>query len=150
MEVEKIDRIIEANNNDKNALLAILQDIQAAFNYLPRESMTRVAEVLDVPLAYVSSQATFFSSFSLTPRGKHIVTVCMGTACHVRGAPRVLTELERELGINDTQTTEDGKFTIETVNCVGACALGPLVIVNGNYHGNIDTAQVNELLGEYR
>ena len=148
--MEIVDGIVEKYGNDKNSVLAILQDIQAELNYLPMDSMKRVAELLDIPLGYVSSQATFYSSFSLKPRGKHIVTVCMGTACHVRGAPRVLSELERELEIKDGETTEDGNFTIETVNCVGACALGPLVIVDKNYHGNISTSQVKELVDNYK
>ncbi|MBU1238591.1 NAD(P)H-dependent oxidoreductase subunit E [Myxococcota bacterium] len=150
MDLAKVDQIVEKYGFDKNAVLAILQDIQVAYNYLPREAINKVSELLSLPLGQISSQATFFSSFSLTPRGEHIVTVCMGTACHVRGAPRVLSELERELKIDDGETTADGKFTIETVNCVGACALGPLVMVNGNYHGNIDTAEVSTLLSAYR
>ncbi len=150
MDLAKVDQIVESYGADKAAVLAVLQDIQAAYNYLPREAIDRVARLLELPLGQISAQATFFSSFSLTPRGEHIVTVCMGTACHVRGAPRVLAELEREFEITDGETTPDGKFTIETVNCVGACALGPLVIVDGNYHGNIDTAEVSTLVSAYR
>ncbi len=148
--LERVDAIIEKYSGDETAVLAILQDVQAEYNYLPREAMKRIAEKMNLPLTKVSSLATFFHAFSLVPRGKNIVTVCMGTACHVRGAPRVLAEIERELGVPGGQTTPDGQFTIETVNCVGACALGPLVIVNGNYHGNINTSDVVEMLDEYR
>ncbi len=150
VELEKVDQIIEKYAGDKTSVLAILQDVQAAFNYLPREAMNRIGEKLELPMTQVASLATFFHAFSLTPRGKNIVTVCMGTACHVRGAPRVLAEIERELSIKGGETTSDGEFTVETVNCVGACALGPLVIVNGNYHGNINTADVVEMLHEYK
>jgi NADH-quinone oxidoreductase subunit E len=149
VDLQRVDVIIEKYAGDKTAVLAILQDVQAAYNYLPREAMKLIGEKMDLPMTQVASLATFFSAFSLTPRGKNIVTVCMGTACHVRGAPRVLAELERELEIKGGQTTPDGEFTIETVNCVGACALGPLVIVNGNYHGNINTADVVEMIREY-
>jgi NADH-quinone oxidoreductase subunit E len=149
MDLSKVDNIITANNNDDTAILAILQDIQSEFNYLPREAMKRVSIKLNVPLGKVSSLATFFSSFSLTPRGEHIVTVCMGTACHVRGASRVLAEIERELKVSDGETTPDKKFTIETVNCVGACALGPLVMVDDNYHGNIATSDINSVIDQY-
>lgn len=148
--LDRVDAIIEKYAGDETAVLAILQDVQSEYNYLPREAMNRIAEKMHLPLTKVSSLATFFHAFSLKPRGKNIVTVCMGTACHVRGAPRVLAEIARELGIAGGQTTADGQFTIETVNCVGACALGPLVIVNGDYHGNIDTSGVVEMLDEYR
>jgi NADH-quinone oxidoreductase subunit E len=148
--MEAIDKIIEHYNYDKNSVLAILQDIQAELNYVPRQAMERIVTLLKIPMSQVSSQVTFFSSFSLKPRGENIVTVCMGTACHVRGAPRVLSELERELEIKDGETTPDDLFTIETVNCVGACALGPLVIVGKNYHGNISTSEVGALIDDYR
>ena len=150
MDISKVDAIIDSYGSDQASILAMLQDVQKEFNYLPREAMERIAEKLGVTLAKVSSLATFYSSFSLTPRGKHIVTVCMGTACHVRGAPRVLSEIERELEISNGETTSDMNFTIETVNCVGACALGPLVIVDGNYHGNMSTSDVVDMLEQYK
>jgi len=150
VDLQKVDAILEKYVGDKTAVLAVLQDVHAAYNYLPREALKAISEKMEIPLSQVASLATFFSAFSLTPRGKNIVTVCMGTACHVRGAPRVLAEIERELQVKGGQTTPDGQFTIETVNCVGACALGPLVIVNGNYHGNINTADVVEMIHEYK
>ncbi len=149
-DLSAVDKIIDGYHGDKTAILAILQDIQAVYNYLPREAMMRVVEKLQVSTTQVSSLATFFHAFSLKPRGKNIVTVCMGTACHVRGAPRVLDEIERQMGVKNQETTPDGMFTVETVNCVGACALGPLVMVNGNYHGNIATSEVTEVLDHYR
>jgi len=150
MDLSAIDTIIEKYQDDKTAILMILQDVQAVYNYLPREAMIRVAERMSVSLTAVTSLATFYHAFSLKPRGKNIVTVCMGTACHVRGAPRVLEEIERQMGVKNQETTADGLFTVETVNCVGACALGPLVMVNGNYHGNIATSEVTEVLDQYR
>ncbi len=150
VDLTAVDTIVERYQGDKTAILAVLQDIQAVYNYLPREAMVRVAEKLGVSMTQVSSLATFFHAFSLKPRGKNIVTVCMGTVCHVRGAPRVLEEIERQLGVKNQETTADGMFTVETVNCVGACALGPLVMVNGNYHGNIATSDVPEMLDQYR
>jgi NADH-quinone oxidoreductase subunit E len=150
MDLSKVEIIIDRYGSDRTSILAILQDIQAEYNYLPRESFSIICKKLGVPLSKVSGLATFFSSFSLNPRGRHIATVCMGTACHVRGAPRVLDELERQLGIKDGETTPDWCFTIETVNCVGACALGPLVIVDKNYHGNITTTDISNLVGKYK
>lgn len=150
MDAAKLDSIIDGYNGDETAILAVLQDIQAEFNYLPKEAMKRVAEKLNVPFSRVSALATFFAAFALSPRGKHIVTVCMGTACHVRGAPRVLEEIERDLKIKSGENTPDMAFTIETVNCVGACALGPLVIVDGNYHGNLTTSEVTGMIDQYR
>ncbi|MGM0596677.1 MAG: NAD(P)H-dependent oxidoreductase subunit E [Myxococcota bacterium] len=147
---QKVDNIIDNYGGDTKSILAILQDIQAEYNYLPREAINQIVDKMEVSLARVSALATFFSSFSLTPRGEHIVTVCMGTACHVRGAPQILKELERELEIKDGETTSDQKFSIETVNCVGACALGPLVIVDGNYHGNISTTDVKKVVETYK
>ncbi|KAF5432753.1 NADH-quinone oxidoreductase subunit E, partial [Candidatus Methanophagaceae archaeon] len=104
---------------------------------------------IGITFAEVYSVATFFKSFRLTPRGLHLVTVCMGTACHVRGAPLMVEKIERDLGISRSETTEDGRFTLETVNCVGACALGPIVVVDGNYHGQMNMNQVESLLQEY-
>ncbi len=132
-----IDAIIGRYDKAPSALLAIMQDVQDEERYLPREAMDRISEKLDIPIARVYQMATFFESFHLKPRGKHICTVCMGTACHVRGALRLVEQLERDLEIPSGSTTEDMSFTIEEVNCVGACALGPLVIIDGEYHGTM-------------
>ena len=146
MDTASVDKVIDKYEGEAAHLLAILQDIQGEANYLPRPALERVSEKLDVSLSRVFNLATFFKSFSLEPRGKHICSVCMGTACHVRGAPRILDEIERKLDIKAGETTGDGEFTVETVNCVGACALGPLVIIDGEYHGNITAKQVNKVL----
>ena len=146
---EKVGAILGKYHYDKGMLISILQDIQAEFNYLPRGALIEVGRGLDVPLSRVYNVATFFRSLSLTPRGRHLINVCLGTACHVRGAVRVLEDVERELGIKPGETTEDLRFTLETVNCVGACALGPIVIIDGGYSGQMKTGKVKPLLENY-
>ena len=130
-------------------LVSVLQDVQAAYRYLPREALECVCEGLDIPLSRVYSLATFFKAFSLTPRGRHLINVCLGTACHVRGAVKVLDEFERDMGIKSGETTPDLKFTLETVNCVGACALGPMVISDEEYHGEMTIDKVKPLIKRY-
>jgi len=146
---EKVQSVLDNYDNDRGMLVAILQDIQAEYNYLPREVLEQVSKSLDVPLSQVYSVATFFKALSLIPRGRHLINVCLGTACHVRGAVRVLEAIERDLDIKPGETTPDLKFTLETVNCVGACALGPVVIVDGEYYGQMKTAKVKDVLQNY-
>lgn len=147
---ETVDRIIDQYGGEERQLLAVLQDIQGKYNYLPRPALEHVSRRMGVSLSRISHMATFFSSFSLKERGKHICTVCLGTACHVRGAPRLVEELERVLEVKAGNTTKDKQFTVETVNCVGACALGPLVIVDGEYHGNMSANQVDRMIRKIR
>ena len=146
---EKIGEILDRYQHHEGFLVSILQDIQAEYNYLPRETLEEVSEGLSIPLSQVYSVATFFKAFSLKPRGRHLINVCLGTACHVRGAVRVLEAIERELGIKPEETTEDLKYTLETVNCVGACALGPIVVVDGEHVGEMKTEKVKPLLDSY-
>ncbi len=146
---EKVDSILDNHQRDQSMLVAILQDIQSEYSYLPREALERVSEGLSIPLSRVFSVATFFKALSLEPRGRHLINVCLGTACHVRGAVRVLEAMERELAIKSGETTKDLRFTLETVNCVGACALGPVVIVDGEYHGQMKTEKVKDVLASY-
>jgi len=150
MELSGVDKVIDQYSASKASLLAILQDVQEAENYLPREAMERVAKRLTIPIAQVYQMATFFESFHLEPRGKHICTVCMGTACHVRGATRLVEQLERDLEVPSGGTTKDMQFTIEEVNCVGACALGPLVIIDGKYHGNMTSGSLQKVVKKVR
>ncbi|RME28021.1 MAG: NAD(P)H-dependent oxidoreductase subunit E [Deltaproteobacteria bacterium] len=150
MDHDRLEQIIERHGRDPAQLLAMLQDIQGEENYLPQEMLKELSKRLKVPLSRIYSLATFFSAFSLEPRGKHVCTVCMGTACHVRGAPRLVEQVERDFGIGPGQTTEDRKLTLETVNCVGACALGPLVILDGKYLGNMDASKMERALGEIK
>ena len=146
MDLAKVDAIIDNYGAEPASLLAIMQDVQDAENYLPREAVDQIAKRLAVPTSRIYSMATFFESFHLEPRGKHICTVCMGTACHVRGAPRLLEQAERDLEIASGQTTKDMQFTLEEVNCVGACALGPLVIIDGEYNGNMTPHRLTKLV----
>ena len=149
--VEKIDpklvgRVLETyEKGDSGALVNILHDLQAEFRYLPEPALVQAAEYLEVPVSQVFGVATFYDGFHLEPRGKHICTVCMGTACHVRGAERLVEQLERDFEIPAGSTTEDLQVTLEQVSCVGACALGPLVIVDGKYHGHMTTSGVSKL-----
>jgi NADH-quinone oxidoreductase subunit E len=146
---DKIESILDRYQHDPSMLVSILQDIQVSFNYLPREALERVSKSLSVPLSQVYSVATFFKALSLVPRGRHLINVCLGTACHVRGAKKILEAVERDLGIEAGATTEDRRFTLETVNCVGACALGPVVIIDGEYHGQVTTEKIAGALEHY-
>jgi len=143
---ETVGAILDKYQRDNGFLVSILQDVQAEYNYLPKDALLEVSRGLDTPLSQVYSVATFFKAFSLKPRGRHSINVCLGTACHVRGAVRIVERIEQELGISRGETTEDLKYTLETVNCVGACALGPIVIVNGEYAGQMKTDKVKPLL----
>jgi NADH-quinone oxidoreductase subunit E len=145
----KIGPILDNYHRDQGMLIPILQDVQAELHYLPREALLEISEGLSIPLSQVYSVATFFKSFSLEPRGRHLINICLGTACHVRGAVRVLERIEEELGIKRGETTKDLKFTLETVNCVGACALGPIAKIDEQYWGEIKTDKVKPLLGRY-
>jgi len=146
---EKVGRVLEKYQRDKSALIDILHDTQSEIGYLPKKALEEVSQGLGVPLSRVYSVATFFKAFSLKPRGRHLINVCLGTACHVRGADKVLEQMEKELGIKTGANTPDLKFTLETVNCVGACALGPMVIVGEDYHGEMTPEKVSEVLKNY-
>jgi NADH-quinone oxidoreductase subunit E len=146
---EKVGSILDKYQRDEGMLVSILQDTQAALGYLAREALLEVSTSLEVPLSRVYSVATFFRAFSLKPRGRHVINVCLGTACHVRGAVGILEAIERETGIEPGGTSEDMRFSLETVNCVGACALGPIVIVDGKYEGEMKIDKVKPLLANY-
>ena len=153
--VTKVDskdvvQIIEKHNGKRGGLMAILGDIQSKWGFLPKESLAVVAKETGGSLVDIYGVATFYHSFSLKPRGRHLVCACLGTACHVRGARRIADELERQLGIKAGQTTPDEEFTLETVNCLGACALGPVVVVDGHYFSKVKKSRVSQLLDEAR
>ncbi|MDD4254171.1 MAG: NAD(P)H-dependent oxidoreductase subunit E [Methanofollis sp.] len=143
-------QIIRAYPADPRYLLAALQDIQAHERYLSVESMREVADYLGAPESRVYSVATFYQALSLVPQGKKIIKVCNGTACHLRGAPGILQALEGALGIKNGETTEDGLFTIQTVNCVGACAMAPVVVANEKVYGKFGPAQVPDMIEKER
>lgn len=146
---DKVESIIDRYQQKKELLVSILQDIQGEFNYLPKETLALVSTILDVPLSDVYSVATFYKAFSLKPRGKHLINVCLGTACHVRGADNILEKIERCLGIKRSETTEDLKFTLETVRCMGCCATGPVVKIDDEYHGQMGTDKVEPMLAKF-
>ncbi len=146
---ETVKKALQKHKNDKSLIVDILQDIQSEIGYLPKDALVETGKQLDVPVSRVYSVATFFKAFSLTKRGRHLISVCMGTACHVRGAVQVLEQIEQELKIKRGATTKDLKFTLETVNCVGACALGPMVIIGEDYHGEMTPEGIVSVLKEY-
>jgi NADH-quinone oxidoreductase subunit E len=127
-------------------LISTLEEIQAKYGYLPRENLFEIAEKTGRSLVDIYGVATFYRAFSLTPRGRHLVSVCLGTACHVRGGPTIAREVEQQLGIQAGQTTPDNEFTLETVNCLGACALGPIVVVDGHYFPSVRVTEVKQIL----
>ncbi len=144
-----LEAILAQYNFNRSHLIGILQDVQARERYLPREALEYIAHRLKIPETEVFRLATFFTAFSLKPRGRYTCQVCMGTACHVRGAERLLESLKRELKIEPGETTEDKRFTLETVNCLGACALGPIVVVEGEYHGQMSSSKLPRILKQY-
>ncbi len=150
MNFQKIDRLIWEHKNDKSALIGILQDIQKELNYLPREVLVRIAQGFDVPLSRIYSIVTFYKSFSLKPRGRHHVAVCMGTACHVRGGKNIVEKLERELEIKVDQTTIDLKFSLEKVRCLGCCSIAPLMRINKETYGRLDQSKIPKILKRYK
>jgi len=143
---QQVDDIVDRYGANKQFSLAILQDIQKTYHYLPREALIRVAQRLDLSLGEVYRLATFFTAFSLQPKGEYIIKVCLGTACHVQGGPRILDQLERDLNIKAGQTTPDGKFSVEAVRCLGACALAPVMLVNEEVHGKMSGAAASKLI----
>lgn len=146
MEIGKIDQIIDKHNAEAGSLIQILLDIQSENNWLPEKALSRVSETLDVPMSRIRHITTFYKTFSLVPKGRHEVHVCTGTACHVRGAERVLEAVEEVTGVEAGETDPDLNFSVETVGCIGCCALGPVVVVDGEYHGNITPTEIADVL----
>jgi len=149
MDIERIDRIIDAHGEDPGALIQVLLEIQRELRWIPGEAMERVAGRLRVPLSRIRQIATFYKAFSLVPKGRHEVHVCMGTACHVRGAARVLDKVQECTGIEPGETDLDLKYSLETVNCLGCCALGPVLEIDGKTHGKITPAGAADVLKGY-
>lgn len=143
-------KILEKYEDEKAGLISILEDIQAKYGYLPKDALESVAEKTGRSLVDIYGVATFYRAFSLKPRGKHLISACLGTACHVRGGPIIAGEIEKQLGIKPGDTTPDKDFTFETVNCLGACALGPVVVVDGHYFPNVKTPMVSQILERSR
>ena len=150
VDVMELDRIIgEEYGNNKENLIMILQAIQRRYNYLPQTALTYLSAKLDIPFSKIYGVATFYSTFSLEPRGRHIISICLGTACHVRGAERIRERIQETLCIADGQTTPDMRFTLESVRCIGCCSLGPVIKVDEDMHARIPTDKVVQVLNSY-
>ncbi|MFC2056499.1 complex I 24 kDa subunit family protein [Chloroflexota bacterium] len=150
MDVEKIDKILSKHDGNGSSLIQVLLEIQKENRWLPKEVLEKVSKELQVPLNRIQHIVTFYKAFSLVPRGRHEIHICMGTACHVRGAPRVLDTVQDLIGIRPGETDTDLKFSLETVNCLGCCALGPVMEVDGKYHGKMAPAKVGDVLKNYK
>jgi NADH-quinone oxidoreductase subunit E len=146
MDKDKVDKIIEKYPSDPSSLIQVLLEIQSEHHWLPKEAIERVSEKLQVPLNRIQHIATFYKAFSLVPKGRHEIHVCVGTACHVRGAQRLLDRVQDLTGISPGETDLDMKFSLETVNCLGCCALGPVMVVDGEYHGKMAPAKSEDVL----
>jgi NADH-quinone oxidoreductase subunit E len=149
VEISRIDQIINKYEGEEGILIQLLLDMQQELNWIPREVAERISQRLNIPLSQIYRVASFYTAMSLTPRGRHVVSVCMGTACHVRGSPRLLDRITGILKIQPGETSADGRFTLKTVNCLGCCALGPVMEVDGKYHGKMVPARAGEVLKNY-
>ena len=149
MNLAKVDEIIDRYSNQQGVLIQLLLDMQNELNWIPKEVILRMSGRLRIPISQIYRVASFYKAMSLTPRGKHVVSVCLGTACHVRGGPRIMDKVEENLEIKTGETTQDMKFTLERVNCLGCCAMGPVIMVDKDYHGRVTPAKVKEVLESY-
>jgi NADH-quinone oxidoreductase subunit E len=149
MDIERIDQIIDKHQGEASSLIQVLLEIQSENHWLPKEALERVSEKLHVPLSRVKHITTFYKAFSLVPKGRHEVHICMGTACHVRGATRILDTVQDLTGIKPGETDLELKFSLETVNCLGCCALGPVMEINGKTHGKLSITKTEDVLKSY-
>ena len=147
---KEVDKIVDSYDAKMTGSISILQDIQSRYNHLPKEALMQMGKRLNMPLSQVFSLATYYKAFTLKPRGKHLISVCMGTACHVRGAPKLANAIQKKLAIRSGETTKDGNFTLELVNCLGACALGPLLVIDGKYYSKVDADKIDPILKIYK
>jgi len=148
-ELHDIDGIVDRYSGDSNALIQILLDIQKQFGWISKLAVMWISEKLRVPFSSIYQIVTFYKVFSLTPKGRHRVRVCLGTACHIRGGPKIMERAERVMGVGDGEVTPDGKFGLERVNCLGCCALGPMIVVDDDYYGNVKPAEIEKILSKY-
>jgi NADH-quinone oxidoreductase subunit E len=147
---KSVKSIIKKYDGDKTAMIAILQDVQEEFRYLPKEALSSISKQMEVPLTRIYEIATFYNAFSLKPRGRNLVEVCAGTACHVQGAANLMDRMERDLKISLGETTKDKKFTLEEVRCLGCCSLAPVARISGNIHPNLTQDQIPKVLANYK
>ena len=145
-----MEKYLKGFATEQKELIHILHKTQEEYGYIPPEAITAISKHLNISESEIYGVLTFYKAFSLVPRGEHVVTVCMGTACHVRGGPQIVEELERKLDIEVGQTTQDNTFTLETVNCLGCCAIGPVVVVDGKYHSQITVKKIDSVLKDYK
>ena len=146
----KLSAVIEANKHDKSRLMAVMQEAQEIYGYLPMEVQAMIAEGMEVPLEKIFGVASFYAQFSLTPKGDYNISVCMGTACQVKGAQGVLDELQEELGIGVDECTEDGKFSLNACRCIGACGLGPVMTINEEVYGKLTVKEIPDIVAKYK
>ena len=146
---EQLNEVIAQNKTENGALIAVLQGAQRIYGYLPEHVLKHVSKEMKIPLAKVYGVATFYAQFRLVPMGRNVISVCLGTACHVRGGSKVLETLEKKLAIKDGQTTQDGRYSLEIVNCIGACGLAPVISINGEVHGRLNADQIPGILEKY-
>jgi NADH-quinone oxidoreductase subunit E len=149
IDIDRIDTILDRHGKDQRSLIPSLLEIQNEYHYLPSDALQRVAERMTIPVIQVYQVASFYKAFSLKPRGKHIITVCLGTACHVRGGDRLIDQVGRLLNIEAGETTKDMQFTLEAVNCLGCCALGPVMVLDGKYYGSMAASKVEKVLEKF-
>jgi len=145
-----VDKVVDGYQRDRDMLIQILLELQRGFGWLPEEALNEVSRQLGVPLTRVYQIATFYKAFSLTPKGRHLIRVCMGTACQVRGAPLIRDRVQHLIGVEPGGTTPDMRFTFETVNCLGCCAMGPVMTVDNDYHGHLPIPDVEKVIGVYK
>lgn len=146
---ERLDELISRYKSQKGALIPVLQQAQEIYGYLPEHVLKHISKEMKIPIAKVYGVVTFYAQFRLIPMGRNVISTCLGTACHVRGGAKVLDKIEKELKVKDGETTEDGRYTLEIVNCIGACGLAPVISVNGEVHGRLTPEQIPEILAKY-
>lgn len=148
-QLAKLDEVIERHKGKPGALIPVLEEAQMVLEYLPMPVQRKISQVLNIPLAQVYGVVTFYSFFTMAPRGKHTVRVCLGTACYVRGGKTIAEGLEKEFGIKEGETTADRMYTYETVRCLGACGLGPVIVIDENVHGKVKPAKLKDVIAQY-
>ncbi len=149
IELNDLDALIEPYLGKKEMVIPVLQQVQDHYGYLPRPAMERVSQLMHIPLSRLYGVATFYAQFKMKPRGRYIIRVCKGTACHIQGSPKIAERIEEILGVQSGETTDDLRFTLEEVACIGACALAPVIMVNDNPHGRLTPDKVKAILDSY-
>ncbi|MCD6203434.1 MAG: NADH-quinone oxidoreductase subunit NuoE [Methanophagales archaeon] len=150
IDMNRVDGIIDRYEGERGVLIQMLLDLQSEFNWIPKEAIARISERMRIPKSQIYRIASFYKAMSLNPVGRHLIQVCLGTACQVRGAPKIMDRVKESLGIEEGETTPDMRFTLRRVNCLGCCAMGPVVVVDGDYHGRVTPSGVKDILQRYK